>query len=97
MTEEQLNELAQYPLLTINTMNLMLLFFLALIAAYGCAWLNRHHYQTHKLIRSYGLYGIVHLFVGVFLLRMNVFLTLGTLILGAIVLIFRSNTHFYRL
>ncbi|MHC5228644.1 hypothetical protein ACYSNW_10230 [Enterococcus sp. LJL99] len=87
--------LAENPIAHIDSLRLLLLFFMAIVVGYLLAWVLKNKYDTKYLIRAYLIYGIIHLLIGIMLLKMALVIVIGSYLLGGVFTIFRSNRYFY--
>lgn len=87
--------LTDNPIAHIDTGSLLLLFFLAAAVGFVLARVLRRQYDARYLIQAYLVYGILHLFLGLMVLKVAFVIVLGSYLLGGILTIFRSNHYFY--
>lgn len=87
--------LSKNPIAHIDTIPLLLLFIAAVSVGSVLAWLLKDKYNAKYLIRAYLVYGIIHLFIGLVVLKVALVFIIGSYLLGGIVTIFRSNHYFY--
>lgn len=89
------NILAENPIAHIDSLRLLVLFFMAIGTGRLLAWVLKNKYDTKYLTRTYLIYGIIHLFVGLIILKMALVIVIGSYLLGGVFTIFRSNHYFY--
>jgi hypothetical protein len=82
------------PLSKISTGALALLLILTIVAIYVLAYHFRNDYDPKRLIKSYAVFFLPLLGVGL-LLHIQVILIAGIYLAGIFVLVFRSNHYFY--
>ncbi|WP_035618881.1 hypothetical protein [Lacticigenium naphthae] len=73
---------------------ILALFFVTLIAVYLIARTYKNHYEMNKVLKTYALFALGILLLNLFL-GIKIALVIGIILMGLIVLIFRSNTYFY--
>lgn len=72
-----------------------LLFLVATLAVvYGIAWFYRNDYEVAKPMKAYGRYALLAFLVSR-LVPINLAMLIGLLLMGLIILAFRSNHYFY--
>ncbi|MGX7148414.1 hypothetical protein [Enterococcus ureasiticus] len=87
--------LSDNPIAQINTEHLILLIVAAVGVGYLLTWFYKDKYDVRYLIRAYLLFGIVHLWIGLFVIEAAAILVIGSYLLGGVFAIFRSNHYFY--
>lgn len=87
--------LSKNPIAHIDTLSLLLLFSAAAGAGLVLAWLLKDKYNPKYLIQSYLVYGIIHVFMGLVVLKVPLVFIIGSYLLGGVITIFRSNHYFY--
>lgn len=96
MKSSSLDEVLQKnPIAHIDTLGLMGMLFLAMAVGYFLAWFFRNKYNAVFLIRSYLIYGIIHLLLGILVFKVAIVIIIGSYLLGVVVTIFKSNRYFY--
>ncbi|MDH6365320.1 hypothetical protein M2139_002325 [Enterococcus sp. PF1-24] len=88
--------LEESAVLTIDTSNLLLLFVITVVVSFALSKLLKNQYNPKQLIISYACYGIFHLLLGIFILKLSVIIVLGLYLMGGILAFFRSNHYFYQ-
>lgn len=87
--------LEKLPLAHLSAKINLFFFLIILIGAYLIAFLNRNHYQTHRLCKQYAVFSVI-LFCLSLACGMQWLLSGGSLLFGFFVMLFRSNTYFYQ-
>ncbi|MCI2169991.1 hypothetical protein [Schleiferilactobacillus perolens] len=82
------------PLSKISTGSLALLLMLTIAAIFWIAHHFRNDYDPKRLIKSYAIFFLPLLAVGL-LLHIQVVLIVGIYLAGVFLLVFRSNHYFY--
>ncbi|MBO0475530.1 hypothetical protein DOK76_00525 [Vagococcus sp. DIV0080] len=82
------------PLAAIDTTTLLLGFVIVIIAALFLAYRYKDTYKISKMLKMYGVFGIIFSIIFL-LLKVKIVLIIGMLLMGLVVLGFRSNHYFY--
>lgn len=89
-----INSIDKSPLASINSVTLIIGFLIVLLSAWLIAYYYRNSYQMNDILKSYGIFSI--LFLIIFLvLKVKIVLIIGMLLMGLVILGFRSNRYFY--
>lgn len=82
------------PLVNMDYRPTLLLFILTIFCVYVIAYLHRDNYDPTKLMKAYLGFAIIKSILG-FVLNIPISIIIGLLLMGAILLIYRSNHYFY--
>ncbi|MFO8069740.1 MAG: hypothetical protein R6U02_07220 [Alkalibacterium sp.] len=78
----------------IDSRPIFALFLITLVAAYLIARFYKDHYEMNKVLKAYSIFAVSIFLMNIFL-GLKIALVIGIVLMGLVVLIFRSNTYFY--
>ncbi|RFE01033.1 hypothetical protein ADO06_01906 [Streptococcus parauberis] len=81
------------PLLSIPTIPLIFAFILIIFISYLIAYHNRNNFDFKKSAKEYAICTVIYFFVLLWL-RIKLILIFGLIIMGFIILLFRSDHYF---
>lgn len=82
------------PLAIIDMKLLVFSFAITILTALVLAYYYRNSYQVSTMLKSYGIFSLVF-FIVLLVFKVKVVLIIGMLLMGLVVLGFRSNYYFY--
>lgn len=84
----------QSPLAYIDTKLLLFGFLVTIIVSMWIAYRYRNSYNVRPMLKMYGIFAIVFI-VFFLMMKVKIVIIIGTLLMGLVILGFRSNYYFY--